>query len=56
MYQFMFIVGITFGVFFPLNKIWDLIDYGMIGIGIINLYAIIRLEKDFKVELFQKLK
>lgn len=54
MYQFMFIVGITFGVFFPLNKIWDLIDYGMIGIGIINLYAIIRLEKDFKTELFQK--
>lgn len=54
MYQFMFIVGITFGVFFPLSKIWDLIDYGMIGIGIINLYAIIRLEKDFKTELFQK--
>ena len=54
MYQCMFIIGITIGVFYPLNKIWDLIDYGMIGIGIINLYAIIRLEKDFKTELFQK--
>lgn len=52
MYQLMFILGITIGVFFPLNRIWELIDYGMIGIGIINLYAIIRLERDFKNELF----
>ncbi len=52
LYQCMFILGITVGVFSPLNKIWDLIDYGMIGIGVLNIYALIRLEKEFRNELF----
>ena len=49
-YQVLFIVGITIGVFFPLNKIWDMIDYGMVVLGVINIIVLIAMEKEFKNE------
>jgi len=51
-YQVLFIIGITIGVFFPLAKIWEMIDYGMIIIGAINIIVLIMLEKEFHKEFF----
>ena len=48
MYKCLFIIGLFIGVYFSLNSIWKIIDYGMVAVGCINIYAIIKLEDDFK--------
>ena len=47
LYKCLFIVGIFMGVYLKTNRIWDIIDYGMVCVGCLNIYAIIKLEKEF---------
>lgn len=50
-YQFLFLITTICGVILTGKQVWDFVDYGMMFLGTINLYAIIKLEKDFKKEL-----
>lgn len=51
LYKILFIIGIFLGVYANTNSIWDIIDIGMILLGIINLYAICKLSSIFKREI-----
>ena len=53
LYQCLYIMGIYIGVYFSLGKIWKIIDYGMVVLGVINLASIIKLEGKFKEELIK---
>ena len=46
-FQFIFIFGIFIGVFLSIDKIWLIIDVGMLLLGIINIYSLIKLNKKF---------
>ncbi len=50
-YKLLFIIGIILGVFLENNGIWNLVDYGLIILGIINIVVITSLAKDFESEL-----
>ena len=50
-YRALYIIGTALGVFLTGLILWDFIDYGLILLGVINIYAIIKLEKRFKEEL-----
>ncbi|HEY8444651.1 MAG TPA: amino acid carrier protein [Bacilli bacterium] len=50
-YKGLFIITTISGVLLSGKAVWDFIDYGMMFLGTINLYAIIKLEKVFKNEL-----
>lgn len=50
-YKGLFILTTISGVLLNGKQVWDFIDYGMMFLGSINLYAIIKLEKIFKKEL-----
>jgi len=52
LYRCLYLVGIFIGVFLSIKQIWNIIDYGILGIGMINIYSIIKLRKEFEVELF----
>ncbi len=54
-YKLLFIIGIYIGVFFDNNKIWNLVDCGLLFLGLANIYVIIRLDKEFETELFMKI-
>lgn len=47
LFQIIFIIGIYIGVFFNITNIWRFVDTGMLLLGIINIYAIIKLRKIF---------
>jgi len=49
-YKILFIIGIFLGVFMENSSIWDLIDYGLVVLGIINIVVIIKLKRDFEEE------
>lgn len=51
LYKILFIIGIFLGVYANTNSIWDIIDIGMILLGVINLYAICKLSSIFKREI-----
>ncbi|MCI6014980.1 MAG: alanine:cation symporter family protein [Coprobacillus sp.] len=51
LYKILFIMGIFLGVYSNTNSIWNIIDIGMILLGIINLYAICKLSSVFKREI-----
>lgn len=50
-YQTMFIIGIIIGAFFSTKEIFEIVDLGMVLMGVINIYAILKLRKDFEEEL-----
>lgn len=47
LFQIFFIIGIYIGVFFNITNIWRFVDTGMLLLGIVNIYAIIKLRKIF---------
>lgn len=50
-FKILFIIGICFGVFLSTKKVWGIVDNGMIFIGVLNVYAILKMQKQFKNEL-----
>ncbi len=50
-YKFLFLLGIFLGVFLNNNSIWNIIDMGMVLLGVINIYAIIKLRKEVESEI-----
>lgn len=50
-YKLLFVSGIFMGVFLSTKNIWEFVDYGMIILGLCNLYAIFKLRKVFEKEL-----
>lgn len=55
-YQLLFIIGILLGVFVSDNKVWNLVDYGLVILGIVNIFVIIKMKKSFENELKVKTK
>ena len=53
-YKLLFIIGLFIGVFFTNNKIWNLVDYGLVLLGLINIFVIIKLQVKFKEEINSK--
>ena len=51
LYKCLFLFGIFLGVFLNNSSIWDMIDIGLVLLGIINIYAIFKLEKNFRNSL-----
>lgn len=51
LYKGLFIIGICLGVYANINSIWNIIDIGMILLGIINLFALCKLSSVFKREI-----
>lgn len=51
LFQIMFILGIYIGVFFNIDNIWLFVDIGMLLLGIINIYSIVKLRKKFDENL-----
>ncbi len=54
-YKLLFIFGLFIGVFFENNIIWNLVDYGLVLLGFINIFVIIKLQTKFKEEINNKL-
>ena len=50
-YKMLFIIGLFLGVFMENKGIWNLIDYGLVFLGMINIVIIIKLKNDFENEL-----
>lgn len=50
-YRLLFIGGTIIGIFFNNSGLWLLIDLGLIILGIINIYVILKLQKEFRKEL-----
>lgn len=50
-YQLIYLLGTIMGIYATNNILWDFVDYGIIFLGIINTYAILKLEKEFQNEL-----
>ena len=50
-YKMLFILGLFLGVFMENTGIWNLIDYGLVFLGMINIVIIIKLKNDFENEL-----
>lgn len=46
-YKLLFILGIIIGVYFSNEAIWNIIDIGMILLGIFNLFSLWKLKKEF---------
>jgi AGCS family alanine or glycine:cation symporter len=53
LYKILFIIGIIIGIFSTTKQIFVIVDYGMIFLGCINLYALIKLRKVFDEELIK---
>lgn len=52
-FKLLFICGIFIGTFLSTKNIWIIVDNGMVLLGILNVYALIKLQKVFKTELFE---
>ena len=50
-YKILFIIGIFLGIYLKNNKIWELVDYGLVILGTINLIVILKLQNKFKDEI-----
>jgi AGCS family alanine or glycine:cation symporter len=50
-YRLLYLTGTVCGIYLANNILWDFVDYGLVFLGTINLYAILKLEKEFKIEL-----
>ena len=51
LYKVLFLISTIFGIYANSFAVWDLIDIGMVFLGIINIYVMVKLEKQFKREL-----
>lgn len=51
LYKILFLLSTIFGIYSSGLAVWDAIDIGMVILGIINIYIMFSLEKDFKNEL-----
>ncbi len=52
----LFIGGIAIGVFMTTKAMWQLVDYGLVILGLVNIVIIIKLEKEFSIEIPKKMK
>ena len=50
-YKILFIIGIFLGIYLKNSKIWELVDYGLVILGTINLIVILKLQNKFKDEI-----
>ena len=50
-YKILFTIGIFLGIYLKNNKIWELVDYGLVILGTINLIVILKLQNKFKDEI-----
>ena len=46
--------GLFIGVFFNNGKLWDLVDYGLVLLGLVNIIVIIKLQQKFKENIYEK--
>lgn len=53
-YKVLFIIGIIIGIYFNNSLIWNLVDYGLVILGVINIGVIIKLENLFRIELYNE--
>lgn len=53
-YKMLFILGIILGIYLNNEKIWDLVDYGLVILGLINIVVILKLQRQFKEEILMK--
>lgn len=53
-YKALFIIGTIIGIYFNNSLIWNLVDYGLVILGVINIGVIIKLENLFRVELYNE--
>lgn len=53
LYKLLFCFGIFIGVFLSTNSIWIIVDMGIILIGILNVYSLIKMRKIFERELLK---
>lgn len=47
-YRLLFILGLIIGTFFSNENIWNLVDLGLVFLGLLNIFVLIKLECDFK--------
>lgn len=47
-YKILFIIGLILGTFFSNSNIWNLVDLGLILLGVINIYVIYKLRFQFE--------
>ena len=52
-YKILFIFGIFLGIFMNNKTIWNLVDYGLICLGLIHLIVLILLQHDFKQKIWK---
>ncbi len=52
-YKILFIFGIFLGIFMNNKTIWNLVDYGLICLGLIHLIVLILLQHDFKQDIIK---
>lgn len=50
-YRIIFSLCLFIGVFFKENDLWNLVDYGIVILGLINVWALIRMRKEFEILL-----
>ncbi len=50
-YRIIFSLCLFIGVFFKENDLWNLVDYGIVILGLINVCVIIKMRKEFEVML-----
>ena len=53
LFQMIFLFGIFIGVFFNIERIWSFVDVGMVLLGVVNIYALIKLNKIFDENLIK---
>lgn len=53
-YKLLFIIGLFIGIFFTNNKLWNLVDYGLVLLGLVNIIVVIKLQSKFKEEINSK--
>ena len=47
-YRIIFSICLFLGVFFKENTLWELVDYGIVILGIINVYVMIKMRRKFE--------
>lgn len=53
-YRIIFSICLFIGVFFEENTLWELVDYGIVILGIINVYVMIKMRRKFEEILAKK--
>ena len=53
LYRLLFITGLFIGVFFNNGKLCDLVDYGLVLLGLVNIIVIIKLQQKFKENIYE---